>query len=416
MVRMYRNYLNLFLVCCLGWLAESAYGRPDPGIKYIENKNQWPEEVDFSARVPGGRMFVQPGRFVYNFIDEGRLEELHLNTHSPSDGEAASGKNEKINGHTVTVQFIGANSAARPMTFGKSVEYYNYFLGNDSCKWASRAHAYDGFLYRSFYEGIDLKVYSEGPNVKYDFIVAPGADPHLIALSYDGFENIAIDQEGDLLVNTLVSSMREKRPVAYQYINGEKVMLPCAYSLKNGQLTFSLPDSYDQCYELVIDPLLIFSTYSGSTADNWGSTATPGEKGNLYSAGTTNDQYRGQFPATPGAFQVNFRGGFDIGILKYDSSGRQLLYATYLGGSDTESPQSLVINSNEELLVLGATGSFDFPTSFAGFDRTYNGGVNLTNQRLYHSMRALIFSFPRSAGKETDFFLQPFLAEVRTMA
>ena len=82
--------------------------------------------------------------------------------------------------------------------------------------------------------------------------------------------------------------MREKKPVAYQYINGKKVMVPCTYSLKNGQITFSFPDGYDPCYELVIDPLLIFSTYSGSTADNWGSTATPGEKGNLYSAGVTN--------------------------------------------------------------------------------------------------------------------------------
>ncbi len=91
---------------------------------------------------------------------------------------------------------------------------------------------------------------------------------------------------------------------------------------------------------------------------------------------TNESPYRGQFPATPGAFQMNFGGVFDIGILKYDSSGRQLLYATYLGGSDSESPQSLVMNSSEELLVLGATGSFDFPTSSEGFDRTYNGGVD----------------------------------------
>ncbi len=393
MVRMYRNYLTLFLVCCLGWLVESAYGRPDPGIKYIENKNQWPEEVDFSARVPGGRMFVQPGRFVYNFIDEGRLEELHLNTHSPSDGEAKLQKDEKIDGHTVIVDFPGANKSAVPLSFGKSMEYYNYFLGNDSSKWGSRAYAYDGFIYRSLYNGIDLKVYSDGTNVKYDFIVAPGADPHLIALNYDGFENIAIDQEGDLIVNTSVSSMREKKPVAYQYINGERVMVPCTYSLKNGHLKFSLSNSYDQCYELVIDPLLIFSTYSGSTADNWGSTATPGEKGNLYSAGTTNDIYRGQFPATPGVFQMNFGGAFDIGILKYDSSGHQLLYATYLGGSDSESPQSLVMNSSQELLVLGATGSFDFPTSSAGFDRTYNGGVNVAG--------STVIPF----GKGTDIFI-----------
>lgn len=378
---MYRNYLPLFLVCCLGLLVESALGRSGPGIKYIENKNQWPEEVDYSARIPGGRMFIQPGRFVYSFLDEGRLEQLHLHTHSPSDGERRSHSGEMINGHTVVVEFYGANASAVPLSFGKSLEYYNYFLGNDSCKWASRAHAFEGFIYRSFYKGIDLKVYSEGVNVKYDFVVAPGADPQVIAFAYNGFETLAIDDEGDLIVHTSVSSMREKKPVAFQIIDGKKVIIPCMYSLKNGQVKFSFPNGYDQCHELVIDPLLIFSTYSGSTADNWGSTATPGEKGNLYSAGVTNESFLGgEFPATPGVFQENYGGLYDVGILKYDSSGQQLMYATFLGGSESESPESLVMNSNEELLVLGATSSFDFPTSPEGFDRLYNGGVEANEE------------------------------------
>ena len=381
MVRMYRNCFALFLVCCLGMLVESAHGRSDPGIKYIENKNQWPEEVDFSARVPGGRMFVAPGRFVYNFLDEGRIEQLHLHSHSPTDGEGQSFSDQMINGHTVVVDFIGANTSSIPLSFGKSLEYYNYFLGNDSCKWGSRAYAYEGFIYRSFYNGIDLKVYSEGSNVKYDFIVAPGTDPNIIAFKYDGFETIGVDGGGDLVVGTSVSSLREMKPVAYQFIDGRRVVVPCIYSLKNGQVKFSFPNGYDACYELVIDPLLIFSTYSGSTADNWGSTATPGEKGNLYSAGVTNlylgtDFEGGTFPATPGAFQTVYGGLFDVGILKYDSSGHQLLYATYLGGSDQDSPESLVMNDNEELLVLGVTGAVDFPTTIHGFDRTYNGGVN----------------------------------------
>jgi hypothetical protein len=353
---------------------ESAHARSGPGIKYIENKDQWPEEVDYSARVQGGRMFIQPGRFVYRFLDEGRMEQLHLHSHSPTDGEVRSQGHEMINGHTVVVEFMGANTTAIPLPFGKSQEYYNYFLGNDSCKWASRAYAYEGFIYRSFYNGIDLKVYSEGANAKYDFVVAPGADPYVITIAYDGYETLGIDKDGDLIVGTSVSEIREKKPIAYQYIGGERVIVPCTYSLKDGQLKFSFPNGYDTCYELVIDPLLIFSTYSGSTADNWGSTATPGEEGRLYSSGVTNLQYGGIFPATAGAFQTNYGGLYDIGILKYDSSGQQLLYATYLGGSDQDSPESLVMNANEELLVLGVTGSSDFPTSIDAFDKVYNGG------------------------------------------
>ncbi|HMG92562.1 MAG TPA: PKD domain-containing protein [Chryseolinea sp.] len=400
---MYRNYLTLFLVCCLGWFVESAHGRPDPGIKYIENKNQWPDEVDFSARVPGGRMFIQPGRFVYNFIDEGRLEELHLGTHSRSDGEASSHNREKINGRTVVVQFNGANSAATPMRFGQSVEYYNYFLGNDSCKWASRAYAYNGFIYQSFYEGIDLKVYSEGSNVKYDFIVAPGANPGLIDFAYDGIESLSIDNAGDLTADASLTMMREKKPVAFQYIDGSKVVIACTYVIKNGHVQFSFPEGYDPCYELVIDPLLIFSTYSGSTADNWGSTATPGEHGRLYSAGVTNEaMLGGQFPATPGVFQPYYGGIYDVGILKYDSSGQHLLYATYLGGTESESPESLVMNSSEELLVLGATSSSDFPTTVSAFDRVYNGGVEADDEYIVIPFRQGSDIFISKINREGD--------------
>ena len=226
---MYRNCFALFLVCGLGMLVESAHGRSGPGIKYIENKNQWPEEVDFSARVPGGRMFVAPGRFLYHFLDEGRIEQLHLHSHSPTDGEGQSFSDRMINGHTVAVDFIGANTSSIPLSFGKSLEYYNYFLGSDSCKWGSRAYAFEGFIYRSFYNGVDLKVYSEGSNVKYDFIVAPGTDPNIIAFKYDGFETIGVDGGGDLVVGTSVSSLREMKPVAYQFIDGRRVVVPCIY-------------------------------------------------------------------------------------------------------------------------------------------------------------------------------------------
>src|SRR5690606_6093379 len=135
------------------------------------------------------------------------------------------------------------------------------------------------------------------------------------------------------------------------------------FRLCENVVTFDFPDGYDSCEVLVIDPLLIFSTYSGSTADNWGSTATPGERGNLYSAGVTEEGGGGSFPATPGAFQTSSAGLYDIGILKYDSLGMQLLYATYLGGKASESPHSLVMNDDEELVLLGTTSSLDFPTT-----------------------------------------------------
>ncbi len=365
-----------FLLC---WFVSSSaiLADPLPAVKFIENKNQWPAEIQFSARVPGGRMSVQPGGFSYYFLDEKKMQALHEHTHeSNNESGGFVRRDQKINGIAIVVDFIGANRQVVPIPFGKSGAYYNYFLGDDSCRWASNAYAYDGILYPAVYRGVDLKVYAAGTNVKYDFVVAPGGDPGQVLVGYNGAERLEINGDGDFVVSTPFGDIIEKKPVAYQYIEGIKTYVACHYVLRGNRLSFAFDNGYDHCYELVIDPLLIFSTYSGSTADNWGSTATPGENGNLYSAGVTSlVNAGGTFPATVGAFQVDYGGLYDIGILKYDSAGHQLLYATYLGGSESESPHSLVMNSSEELVVLGTTSSSDFPTSVGAFDRTFNGGT-----------------------------------------
>lgn len=373
----------------LSWLFFSAHlalaTDPAPAVKFIENKNQWPAHIQFSAHVHGVTMQVEPGRFVYYMLDGEKIQRMHERSHHPHLLNEADLIDDAITGHAIHVNFAGANTQVKPLPFGRSSEYYNYFIGSDSCQWASQAYAYQGFIYPSFYNGIDLKVYSSGENVKYDFVVAPQGDPSQITLDYSGADiQLA---HGDLTVATPLGSIMEKKPVAWQFIAGRKVMVACEYTLDGKRVSFSFPQGYDPCYELVIDPLLIFSTYSGSTADNWGSTATPGEKGNLYSAGVTNHlvngNFSGVFPATGGAFQTTYGGLYDIGILKYDSSGSKLLYASYLGGDDSESPHSLVMNAKEELIVLGTTSSPNFPTTSNAFDQLFNRGIPVSHVVTY---------------------------------
>lgn len=353
-------------------------GNTLPDVEFIENKNQWPADVHFLAKVNGVTMTVGAGLLNYYFLDSKRVDELHHRGHEGHvESTASRSPNEMIAGHKVQVQFVGANKDLTPAPFGKSPVYHNYFIGNDERKWASRAYGYSGMVYKNIYEGIDLKIYGHGQHVKYDLTVAPGSKPGAITLAYAGAELLALN-EGKLVVKTSLGEIYEQKPVAYQIINGTKAYIKCEYVLRENQLSFSFPDNFDACYELVIDPLLIFSTYSGSTADNWGSTATPGENGNLYSAGvTTHLSAGGAFPATPGAFQTSYGGFYDIAIIKYDSLGKEMLYATYLGGNNSESPHSLVVNSAQELIVLGTTSSPNFTTTQQAFDRTFNGGASV---------------------------------------
>jgi hypothetical protein len=368
----------LFFICF--GVGSALFAQPQ--LKFIENKCQWPEEILFAAQVPGGAISLSKGEFGYTFIDTRPVEEYHQGSH-PSEPVIGPDEEWMLPGHRVKAIFLNANLQATPSPFGAFSGYYNYFIGSDASAWSSDVSAFEGVLYNEFYPGIDLKVYSQGDNMKYEFIVAPGADPSHIAWRYEGVDGV-LALNGDLVVTAAPFSFIERQPVIYQEKNGERVIISGEFERQSDIMRYCIGE-YDPCIPLIIDPVLIFSTYSGSLADNWGSTATPGEKGTLYSAGVTNHGLGGFFPATAGAFQVSYGGFYDIGLLKYDSTGTKLLYASYLGGTGAESPHSLVINSEEELLILGTTGSSNFPTTANAFDRTYNGGVSTNNVIQYQN-------------------------------
>ena len=347
---------------------------PENRIKFIENKKQWDASVHFRADIPGGHLYLQNKALVYSFYNTESLDFSH--GHRDSSEHPLTRKRTEdfgtINMHTVVVTFLDAQIPRQMTGSNPGPAYYNYFLSDDPSQWATHVQAYEDVMYHRLYEGIDFKIYSRENQLKYDFIVTPGSNPDVIKLKYEGASVFL--EHGNLHVRTTLGEMIEQRPYAYQIINGQKKEVPCKYILENKVLSFSFPEEYDSSQELIIDPLLIFSTYSGSFSDNWGNTATFDEDGNLYSGGIVFNNGLG-FPVTPGAYQISNRGAWDVGILKYDSAGTQLLYATYLGGSGTEIPHSLIVNNEGELLVFGTSSSTNFPTTEEAYQDALRGGT-----------------------------------------
>ena len=179
--------------------------------------------------------------------------------------------------------------------------------------------------------------------------------------------------------------------------NGKEQEVECRFVLRKNTISFQLGD-YDRSKELVIDPVLIFSSYSGSSADNWGFTATYDKHGNLYGGGIA---FGVGYPTQVGHhYQVDYAGGScDVAISKFDSTGSQLYYSTYLGGIAAECPHSMFVNENDELYVFGTTGSYTFPTTAQAYDNSFNGGVpvNVNNS----------VQFPNG----TDIFITKFSAD-----
>ena len=141
-------------------------------------------------------------------------------------------------------------------------------------------------IYEGVYHKIDYRIYTYGDGLKYDWVVAPRANPNKIRMELEGVEDVFL-LEGRLHIRTSVNEIIEEKPFAYQYINGQKVEVACSFVWKQNKLSFDFPNGYDKSKELVIDPILIFSSYSGSTANNFGYTATYDDYGFLYSGGTT---------------------------------------------------------------------------------------------------------------------------------
>ncbi len=335
---------------------------------FIPNKGQWPNAVRYAMDVQSGKVFLESDAITYVFYDGKALERLHGHQH-----EAGNHQSESIAHHALKMKLLNASSAElKASDAGKT--NYNYYLGNKRKNWASNLHAHRSVQYSEIFPSTDLKVYTHEQGMKYDFILRPGANPNTIKWTYEGAESTRL-KAGTLVIGTSLGEMIELAPVAWQETPSGRVVVDCRFTLNKGIAGFEL-GNYDHSLPLIIDPQIVFATYSGSFSDNWGFTATYDLAGNGYSGGIV---FGVDFPVTTGAYQVQFGGGqLDIGILKYSPDGTQGLYVTFIGGSDMELPHSLIANENGELIIFGTTGSSNFPVTAGAYKTNFTGGPPTT--------------------------------------
>ena len=346
------------------------------GIQFIKNKGQWTTPILYKATLNNGAMFIEKDGFTYNFYNANEVN-LHPYNHTNTDEPLP-----RLRFHAFKMNFIHSNPNVSVSSKYASTEYYNYILGNDKSKWKSHVKAYSFIEYSNLYPNINLQLYSSGSNIKYDIIIQPKGKIKDIKFNYEGVDKIQIDKIGNLHIATSVNEVIEQKPYAYQIIDEEKIEVPCQFILKENQVSFKITNDYNKDLPLIIDPVLIFAAQSGSIADNFGMTATPGSDGSLYSGGTAfNIGYR----TTLGAYDTTSNpngsryGVTDAVITKYSPDGSQLIYSTYIGGGTdsigTETVQSMIANGNDELYFYGVTSSEDFPMLTNSYDSSFNGGA-----------------------------------------
>lgn len=334
---------------------------PANTIRFTENKNQWDANIRYRANLDGGALFLEKNCFTYNFYDK----ETELSNHA---GKATG--DGFVKSHAFRLTFLHALEQTTIQPKNPATDYCNYFIGKDETKWVGGVKNYRDLLYKNLYAHIDLEVLGLQNSLKYNFIVAPMGNTADIQLSYEGLKEIYLEK-GALRLKTAVNELVEQSPYAYQWINNRRVEVACEFVLQGSAVHFNFPQGYNKGVELIIDPQVVFSASSGSTSSNFGHACTYDADGNLYSGGIV---FGPGYPTKLGFDNIFHGGNEDVVITKYNSTGTDLIYSTYLGGLSDEIVTSMMVDAANNLFLFGVTGSANFPVTANAIYSTFKGG------------------------------------------
>jgi hypothetical protein len=339
-----------------------AYGKLP--LSFEANAGQLDKRVQFTSRGAGYNLFLTSNEAV-----------MSLRQTSTTKNPARPFSTNSI----LRMKLLGANEDARVAGDEQLNGTINYFNGNDPAKWRTNVPTFARVKYTEVYRGVDMVYYGNQRQLEYDFIVAPHANPNVIKLKFDGVRKLSVDANGNLILETPGGAIHQNKPVVYQIVNGVQREVAGNYVVRGKrEVGFAVGD-YDASLPLVIDPVLVYSTYfGGSSSGEAAYDIAVDADGNAYITGETNSS---NFPTTAGAFQPIYHSDFGGGvaeafITKFNPAGTALVYSTYLGGGNHDRAFGLAIDAEGNAYVAGKTFSNNFPTTANAYQPSYAGGFN----------------------------------------
>lgn len=357
-----KHFYLLFLL-----ISTSASINAEKAIEnyFIENKGQWHSEVLYLCRINGTDAWITRNGITYDFH---RYQKI--NNPDPSIYDSKNTLYSRY-GHVVKAEHINHNTGIHTSPARVLEGYHNYFIGNKPEKWASYVNLYQEVTVKNIYDGIDQKWYFDEGSLRYDYMVSPHADYKQIKITVQGAEKSEIKQN-DLVFVTRFGEVRQCKLFVYQMIEGNKKAVEAKWIQKNGYFSFEL-GNYDPNQTLIIDPLL-WSTYIGGMGDDFPYDVTRDAANNVYITGYTASA---AYPTTAGVYDATHNGGgtypYDVFVSKFNATGTTLLYSTFIGGSEGEVAEEIVVNNAGNVYLTGGTKSSDFPVTAGVYDNTYNG-------------------------------------------
>ncbi|HKG60735.1 MAG TPA: SBBP repeat-containing protein [Pyrinomonadaceae bacterium] len=321
--------------------------------------------------------------------------------HSFAVSLSATEATVSLGNQSLSLQFIGSSNQAQAIGEDQLKERTNYLIGSDPKDFRTNIPHYAKARFNQVYRGIDVVYYGDAAHLKYDIVIAPGADPNVIKIKYAGTDALKVDRDGNLVFDINGGKIVQPKPLVYQSLDDKRHYVAGSYVIQNkNQIGFRL-GSYDKSRSLVIDPALVFGTYLGGGGIEEGTAVATDFQGNAYIVGTTNSL---NFPATPGVFQSASGGGKDVFVTKVNPNGIGVVYSTYIGGSFDDCGYGIAIDPQGDVFVTGTTASTNYPTTASAKQTIKSGGTDAFVAKLNPAGSALSYStFLGGTGNDEGF-------------
>jgi hypothetical protein len=375
-----------------------AYGKLP--LSFEANQGQTDRQVKFLSRGSGYTLYLT------------QREAVLALRPAPARGKRQGASGSDLVPATPSVlrmQLLGANPAAPMRGLDELPGTVNYFVGRDPTKWQTHVPTFAKVKQAQVYPGVDLVYYGAQRQLEFDFLVTPGTDPTAIRLSFQGADELKVDEQGNLLLRVNGGEVRLATPRVYQEVQGNKQRVAARYIVEESEnrepRTANSPPvrvgfqvaAYDQSRPLVIDPTLVYSTYLGGSGFDQGFSIAVDAAGAAYVAGTTlSGNFTAGCTAPCTVLDATPSGNLDVFVTKLDPTGTALLYATYLGGSRFDQGSSIAVDAAGAAYVTGATQSANFPTACTApctvLDSSLNGLADGFVTKLDPTGTALLYS------------------------
>lgn len=320
-------------------------------LRFEENRGQASPEARFLARSAEG--------------------SFAMTEHGPVMSAGGKRVELRLPGSTAPSAIQGEQRMAAPTS---------YFVGQRQ-NWRAGIANYGRVRYRGVYPGIDAVYYGNQSQLEYDFVVAPGADPRAIRMKFSGADRVRVTPEGDLSVEANGAPIVQKKPVVYQ--DGREISARYRVDSR-GEVAIEL-GRYDRSRELVIDPILVYCTYFGTSGNDQIMSVKMGPGGQLYITGSTTTS---EFQYIDGAYNNNNAGLTDIFITIVDTTNPNYppVYFSYFGGGNVDIPLAMAVDEQGVLYMTGSTTSTNFPLA----------GINVQSTGAASTVDAFVIKFDPS--------------------